>query len=186
MASPKPRRQITFPDGDWIDYWDNRIEHRGGETIEADVPEDHSPLYVRRGSIIPLDVVNNAVDHGSDASKGWRTLDIYPAKETSEQIIWDTAIYPPQAFRDRSVVSLSPLDNGIDVSIAGGPKRDTILRMLWSKSPASVIVQGNAIRKFETVGDWEQSQRGWYYDATDQRLWVRVDAFKDTTVTIAD
>ncbi len=186
MSSPEPQRAITFPDGDWIDYWDNRKEYAGGQTIEVDVPEDHSPLYVRRGSIIPLDVVNSSVNHGSAASKGWRTLDIYPANEASKQIIWDTATFPPQVARDRSLVSLLPIENGWEVRIDGGPQRDTILRMLYSSTPSGVSAAGKPIEKFASLAEWEKSRRGWCYDATDQRLWIRVDAFGDSAVTIAD
>lgn len=185
MSSPESGRMITFPDGDWIDYWDNDAEYRGGQTIEVTVPEDHSPLYVRRGAIIPMDVVNDAVDHGSTSSKGWRTLDIYPAQQASKQMIWDTASFPPQVFRDRSTVSLMPSENGLEVSIEGGPQRDTIFRILENRSPTVVNVGGKPIDRSESMNEWEQSRQGWHYDPAGQRLWIRGEAISDVTVAIS-
>jgi alpha-glucosidase (family GH31 glycosyl hydrolase) len=45
---------MTFPDGEWLDYWDNRIEYRGGQTVRVAVPEERRPMFVRRGCVIPL------------------------------------------------------------------------------------------------------------------------------------
>lgn len=39
--------------GKWYDYWTNRL-YDGGQTVSADAPLQHSPLYVRQGSIVPF------------------------------------------------------------------------------------------------------------------------------------
>ncbi len=68
--------EVYLPKGaKWYDYWTNE-KLDGGQTVKADAPISHSPLYVRAGSIIPLcmaDVKNAKV---SD----WKNLDIvvYP------------------------------------------------------------------------------------------------------------
>jgi alpha-glucosidase (family GH31 glycosyl hydrolase) len=186
MSQPSPKREITFPAGVWLDYWDNKIEHRGGETIEFDVPEDRSPLYVRLGSIIPLDVANDAVQHGSAASKGWRTLDLYPGAEPSEAAIWDTGTFPPSTFRDRSFVYLIPAETGLEIRIEGGPARDTIFRALRSKAPATVDADGKKLVQQLSFADWEKSRSGWWYDAADRRLWIRLAAVKNAQVKISE
>jgi alpha-glucosidase (family GH31 glycosyl hydrolase) len=186
MSSEESQREITFPEGVWLDYWDNRVEHHGGETVQVEVPEDHSPLFVRRGAIIPLDVENDAVKHGSTASKGWRTLDVYPAAEASMATIWDTRTFPPQVARDRSFVFLSPGDSGLEVRVEGGPTRDTIFRILREKAPQHVTVEGKRLDAFVSTADWENSQHGWWFDAAERRLWIRLAAVRNTRVTIAD
>lgn len=67
---------VYLPQGaKWYDYWTNK-QYIGGQTIHAEAPISHSPLFVRAGSIIPLckaDVRNaNVLD--------WNNLDImiYP------------------------------------------------------------------------------------------------------------
>lgn len=72
---------VYLPAGaDWYDYWTgNRLE--GGQTIKADAPLAHSPLYVKAGSIIPLCKSNPQYTNIAD----WKSLDIvvYPGKNAS-------------------------------------------------------------------------------------------------------
>ena len=47
-------RSVYLPAGsDWYNFWTNE-RLRGGQTVEADAPIDVLPLFVRAGSIIPL------------------------------------------------------------------------------------------------------------------------------------
>ncbi len=61
--------------GKWYDYWTNEC-FEGGQTIKADAPIAHSPLYIKEGSIIPLCKSNPMYTNIAD----WKTLDIvvYP------------------------------------------------------------------------------------------------------------
>lgn len=184
MTDDQPRREIVFPDGEWLDYWNNRTVYQGGTTATVEVPEDRSPVFVRAGSIIPLEVVNGAAKHGSPASKGWRTLDVYPGTKSTKAVVWDTKQYPPSAFRDRSFVALSPTESGLEIRLEGGPTQDTILRVLQSQNPTAVMLDQKPLDKFNTMKELESAKRGWCYDAADQRLWVRVAATRDAVVTI--
>lgn len=184
MTNDEPRRDIVFPDGEWLDYWNNRNRYHGGETVTIDVPEDRSPLFVRLGSVIPLDVVNDAAGHGSTASKGWRTLDIYPGQQTRDAAVWDTEQFPPSAFRDRSFVRLEPDEHSLTIRLEGGPVSDTILRVWQPQQPSTVRVAQTDIQKRSSRSEWEATKQGWWHDPDDQRLWVRVPDVKETVVTI--
>ncbi len=47
-------RPVYLPKGtDWYDWWTGR-KFAGGQTIEADAPIAHIPLFVRAGSVVPL------------------------------------------------------------------------------------------------------------------------------------
>jgi len=79
--SAKKTYDVYLPKGTaWYDYWTNtRLE--GGQTIKADAPLAHSPLYVKAGSIIPLCKANAQYTNIAD----WQTLDIvvYPGADAS-------------------------------------------------------------------------------------------------------
>ena len=47
-------RKVYLPTGIWYDWWDNK-EFSGGKYIEREVDLDIMPVFVRSGSIIPLD-----------------------------------------------------------------------------------------------------------------------------------
>lgn len=169
MTDEKPERDVTFPEGTWLDYWDNKITYQGGQTIHVQVPEDRSPVFVRTGAIVPLNVENNLVSHGDLASKGWLTLDFYPGRQRSEVAVWDTASFPPRTGVDRTSVACEPSASGFTISLSGGGARDTILR-IWSPKPAQV--EG-------------LPRSAWRYDAADQRLWVRLPKAHNVKVVVS-
>lgn len=66
--------------GSWYDFWTNK-RYEGGQTIDADAPISHSPLYVKAGSILPLCKGN--VQYANIAD--WQTLDVvvYPGADAT-------------------------------------------------------------------------------------------------------
>jgi alpha-glucosidase (family GH31 glycosyl hydrolase) len=184
MADEQPHRDIAFPPGEWLDYWDNRVRYRGGQTVRVEVPEERSPVFVRLGSVIPLDVENDALGHGSAASKGWRTLDIYPSTQASRATVWDTRVFPPSVSRDRTTVSLTPGERSLEIRLEGGPGRDSILRIWRPEASRTITVNGKAAERRRDRADWEGTREGWWYSAEDQRLWIRLVNAGDTRVKL--
>ena len=69
---------VYLPAGtQWYDYWTNEMLD-GGQTVSADAPIAHSPLYVKAGSILPL-----AEDMQYSSEKPWDalTLKVYPGAD---------------------------------------------------------------------------------------------------------
>lgn len=184
MENDQPSKEMTFPEGQWLDYWDNRKQYEGGTTRRIAVPEDRSPVFVRLGAIVAMDVRNDATGHGNGSSSGWLTLDCYPGKSASQGVIWNTSHFPPDARRDRIEISMVPDSRMLRFEIRGGAKRDTILRIRWPVSPAEVLQDGKPIPPFTAPADWEKSTRGWRYDGAEQRLWIRLAGVADTTIQV--
>lgn len=71
MEKGATRRQVYLPSGaNWYDYHTGKY-YEGGKYIYADAPLDKIPLFVRAGSIIPID--NN----------GTIEIDVYPGEDGS-------------------------------------------------------------------------------------------------------
>jgi alpha-glucosidase/alpha-D-xyloside xylohydrolase len=51
-----PSRTVYLPAGTWYDWWDN-TPHKGGTTVKRKVDLATMPIFVRAGSIIPFDPV---------------------------------------------------------------------------------------------------------------------------------
>lgn len=87
MAYGKASRQVYLPQtkGGWYDYWTGiRIE--GGQTIDAPAPIDHSPLYVRGGSIVPMTAPQQYADEHPDAPY---IIKVYPGADATFTIYED-------------------------------------------------------------------------------------------------
>ncbi len=50
------KRHLYLPAGDWYDFWTNELIH-GGKWIERAVDLATMPLYVRAGTVLPMDPV---------------------------------------------------------------------------------------------------------------------------------
>jgi alpha-glucosidase/alpha-D-xyloside xylohydrolase len=59
------RRSVYLPTGDWYDFWTNE-KHAGGREIERAVDLETMPLFVRAGTILPLDPVRQYTDQPTD------------------------------------------------------------------------------------------------------------------------
>lgn len=74
----KKEYEVYLPSGTkWYDFWTNNVLD-GGQTINADAPLAHSPLYVKAGSIL---CYGPEVQYSSE--KNWDNLDIviYPGAD---------------------------------------------------------------------------------------------------------
>lgn len=143
MLDDRPEREMVFPDGEWLDYWNPARVYGGGEKHKVEVPEDRSPVFVKAGSIVPLNVENDAAGHGDASYKGWLTLDVYPSAAPSRAVVWDTARFPPKADRDRMVVECIPSARGVTVKLSGGPARDIAVRV-WRNGKYSTVRRTHA------------------------------------------
>ncbi len=76
MQYGEASRKVYLPKSDagWYDYWTGKHE-AGGRWIEAAAPIEHSPLYVKAGSIIPFAVCQQFTGEQPDAPY---TIKIYP------------------------------------------------------------------------------------------------------------
>jgi alpha-glucosidase len=47
-------KDVYLPEGEWINYHDDKIVYRGKQWVTVDAPLDVIPVFVKKGSIIPI------------------------------------------------------------------------------------------------------------------------------------
>jgi len=181
MDKDETQRVVTFPEGDWVDYFDNTKVHHGPSEVEISVPMNRYPVFIRSGSTIPLDVVNGYAGHGDKSSAGAVTLDIYPDPARPAAFpLWDEKL-------GKTDITCAAKAGVTSVTLDGGPAREYVLRIMTPKSPKQLrlVATGN-VTPLEELDRrrWDAKSIGWRYDAADQRLWVRVRAEGKTTVEV--
>ncbi len=165
---PDARRAVELPAGRWIDYWDNAVIHIGPKRIEVAPPEDRYPVFVRGGSIIPLNVANDNAGRGTRASAGRVTLDIYPDPDAPAAFsLWSPA-------GKVTKLSAGHVNDALQARISGGETRRYILRILTTRRPVSVTIDGAAA-----------DSGAWRYDEGDRRLWIETKAISDARIAVA-
>ena len=144
-----------------------------GTNSSGQCSEDRSPVFVRRGAIIPMEVENDAVNHGSAASKGSAHARYLPGHATLSSRSLGLAFLSTGHPRDRTLVYVKP-----DERIGNPAGRWTEPRY----HPARLRVEGSRScqGRWQGLGsaiqraDWERTRQGWWFDAKDQRLWIHL------------
>jgi alpha-glucosidase (family GH31 glycosyl hydrolase) len=69
---------VSLPAGQWINYWNEQELHTGPKTLSYPVPLGREPIFIARGAIIPMQVRDGVTGHGSTASAGSLTVNVFP------------------------------------------------------------------------------------------------------------
>jgi alpha-glucosidase len=81
-------RKAYLPEGTWYDFWENRT-HPGKSDATVDAPLDKLPLFVRAGSVIPMQEVQQYVgEKPADVVE----LHVYPGKNRTSRLYEDDGI----------------------------------------------------------------------------------------------
>jgi alpha-glucosidase (family GH31 glycosyl hydrolase) len=135
-------REVTFPDGEWLDYWDNAKTFKGGETVSYAAQLDTYPLFVRRGAIIPMYL--QATDYGDPSLKDGVTLDIYPGEGAAQFDVYEPG-------REKVPVTVTATGGKLDVKISNTGGRNYYL-CVHSKGVGAVKAGGKAVSEVYPEG----------------------------------
>jgi len=167
---------IVLPAGDWINLWDMTQVFHGPGPVTLPAPLGHEPTLIRSGGLVPLDVSQSYVGHGTPESAGSLTVLVVPNGNSTFQ-------YRDAA--DNTWATLSASANGSALTLSSDPlSTDVIWRVeLWPNVPCLVSVSGSTISVnhsgtpiAESVSEAAvngSTGPAWFYDATAQRLIVK-------------
>ena len=69
---------FTLPaESDWIDFWSNK-KHKGGTEITREYSIVESPIFIKSGAIIPLEINTDVTGIGDESFAGKTVVLIYP------------------------------------------------------------------------------------------------------------
>ena len=98
MKQGATSREVTFPSGNWYDFFNPLHTYKGGSTAEVQAPLDVLPLFVRAGSFIPL--YQQPVENVNDYNPQLLTVRYYPSLEASSYTMYDDNRLSPTALED--------------------------------------------------------------------------------------
>jgi hypothetical protein len=178
VTSDTTTLDVSFPEGTWIDYWDEARTYEGGTTASLDVPLGREPIFIRDGSILPMRVERAYTKHGTELSAGALTVVVFPGR--------------PSTFRYRDHASGRWITFESDVSVPGnfavGASEPLGVPILYrierqANEPTSVRITahgiafggGNDVPRLATEQDVEGSATSaWTYDGSAKRVIVKV------------
>lgn len=160
---------VYLPRGDWYDFWSG-APYDGGQVVQVVVPWDRAPVFVRAGSILPLNLdatrqlaspVGNDVERYEELC-----FTLFPG-EASTYRWWDHVSDAVYAF------ALQRSGNELRVEVPAGPYAHTLL--VPGFATREVIVDGATLPSAASEAGWrEDGEEGWYDDRTRQRVGIQL------------
>ena len=169
-------REVHLPDGEWV-HWFTGERVSGPGTVTIDAPIGRLPLFLSDTGIVPL--LRPTIDTLNPTTEPAR-VDSYA---TDAGLLYARAVaHGSAAFDlfDSGRVEHATADGTTTLRFAPGNElnQGAIVELLDASAPATA--SGAAHPSYEAL---ETGPPGWWYDAAERRLWVKLDPNVDATVS---
>ena len=94
-------REVLFPNGTWISWYDSSKKYEGGtlEKVTVDAPLDKLPLFVRQGSFIPQ--YDLPIENVTQYDPTFLTVRYYPSTKNTAYELFDDNRMSPTSLQDK-------------------------------------------------------------------------------------
>jgi len=177
-------KRVYFPDGEWIDFNDKKTEYLGGEKLAYKAPLNTIPIFVKKGSIVPMMPIMQYIGEKKDYPVTFHIFPNYEDEKASFTLYEDEGEnqdYLKNIFSLTNIICTTVL-NGYNIDISPddkgfhqSDKRNFVLSILSDKKPTSVSINGNLItlapiEKLNIETDFSQQ---WSWDENGKKLLVK-------------
>jgi alpha-glucosidase (family GH31 glycosyl hydrolase) len=168
---------VSLPAGQWINYWNEQEMHTGPATIPVAVPPGREPIWIANGAIIPMQVRDNSTGHGTTASSGALTVNVFPHGHSLFSYF--------DLNQKWLLLDMNQSGNSVTLCTSAPPSQPVIYRVgRWTAAPNRVAQLNGAVginvswgTPIPVLGNEtavDASAGGWYYDAARQHLIVKL------------
>ncbi|WP_205600796.1 TIM-barrel domain-containing protein [Gracilibacillus sp. YIM 98692] len=164
-------RDLYLPEGEWIDFFYG-AQRPGNQTISYNAGVDDIPVFVKNGSILPMNfnesyelggTIGNELDSYTNL-----TFRIYPKNKTSYD--WNDDI----GGSAKEIIADENYDQGevtVEVPITN---TETTLQVFTSK-PNTVTNNGTSLSEQSSLSNLVSSTSGWFYDTEQKLAYIKLD-----------
>jgi alpha-glucosidase (family GH31 glycosyl hydrolase) len=149
---------VTLPAGRWRHLFHDAAVLDGPRSFTREFTLADYPVYVREGSIIPLNVSRSYSGFGGRASEGYLTWAVWP--QGTNQV---TVQHPDRSGTTTLRVSVA---TNLVLSVEG-VRKPHILRVLLPAKPVAVSLDGQPLAEGQH----------WSYDLAQHRLWIKTQTY---------
>lgn len=158
--------EVHLPKGNWRYFFDDNEVINGPATFSKKFPLEEYPVYIREGSIIPMDIKRSYTGIGNEAYEGFLTILIYPAYKSSF-----TVHHPDKSGNTN--IQVSETEEKIRISF-NGVHKPHILNIDVEKMPVKIDLDGRQLTDSTEFS----------FDAKRRKLIIRTDNYEKGIYTI--
>ncbi len=170
------KRDVYLPEGNWINFWNEREVVQGKQIIEWAVSGKDTlkqlPLFIKEGSIIPMKVENEFSGFGWAQRGDYTTINIWPkTSDVSSFTLKD---------KNSSVMIVSETNAKGDLQISMSETKENFIFRIYVKDDYSGFEINLDSRLLPAIKDKTKFRAGitdaWNYDQENHVLWVRCNS----------
>lgn len=195
VVSGQTSKSVYLPQGKWVDYW-NHKQYTGGQSVTVSAPVDKLPLFVKAGSIIPMQPL---MDYSDQFMLDTLYLDIYPSAGTSgsftlyeddgKTLKYQSGSYAQTNFYVSTISSGGNLNLTIEATTgnySGKPVKRIYVCGINMIAQTASLVDVNDVSSPERNSYLLLRQNdGYFYDAANQKLYIQIETVPDSAYQIA-
>lgn len=164
-------KSVYLPAGEWIDLFHNAMT-AGGTTKTYYCDVDTIPVYVRNGSIVPMNLnadyqlggsIGNDLDNYTNL-----TFRVYPAGSSSYTLV----------NNDKSTMTVTASESFATgtVTVSLPTANVPVTTQVFGTIPSDVTVNGTALTKVDSLATLKSSINAYYYSMSEKLTYVKTAA----------
>ncbi len=135
-------REVVFPEGEWLYMFDeSEVHQKGTETLTFAL--DEFPVYIRKGSITPMEITTDDTGFGSALSSYYTTVLVYPQNGSEKFGLYEED-------KTGAMISYTKDDASLTLTTTE-TDRMLLYRVYGQTAPASVTSGGENLYKASSV-----------------------------------
>jgi hypothetical protein len=182
MTSNVSHRPVYLPDGAWRDFWSDAPW--AGRTIHARVPAplEIIPVFVKEGAVLPLLLDASFTPGVPLRDTPQLALRLFPdGRGATRRTLFDARGRP---WTVKSSVERRREAGRVMIEADRTPEPVTFWIPLYATKPTIVEVNGRRVAEYGSGRDLVMRTSGWWFDARDQRVLVKVPSGGRTRVRV--
>lgn len=163
-------REVIFPPGRWVDWFDGSVHEEGTEVVPADLHE--LPLFVGEGGIVPM--LRPTIDTLAPVADP----DAVDSYATAPGVVWIRAVPGPASrfdLYDGAAITQRRTASAGELTWTGGAEfvEGAVVELLAEPEPAGVTLDGVDLPRRASAAEVEVDG-GWAW--VDGAIWARIPA----------
>jgi alpha-glucosidase (family GH31 glycosyl hydrolase) len=161
-------KSVYLPEGEWIDFWHNALT-AGGMKKDYYADVNSIPVYVKSGSILPLNLNKNYEIGGSIGNDVENyenlTFRVYPEGESTYTL----------SHSDRSTMTVRASENfGAGTVTVHLPScQIPITTQVFGTRPGGVNADGQTLQEVKTLDGFIKAQSAYYYNENEKLTYIK-------------
>jgi len=194
------KRKVYLPEGEWIDWNHPTKVWDGEQTIQYPVDLATTPIFIRKGAVIPMMPIMQFIHERKDYPIIWYISSPSGNEKVSFELYEDDGLTTDylqnkycktlvevQANHQQITVDIHPRENH-GYTVEG--KRAHIIKMVLTAKPKQVSLnhiklKSGKIKSLQSLTADVPTEQKWYWDEKEQQLYITLfDQSKTATITI--